>query len=67
MGLNFAFTGDVALYHSKRDNLENLDKASLQHHGENMLAAVKAFGDKDMASLDKLQLTRPILMCSENL
>ena len=51
MGLNFAFTGDVALYHSKRDNLENLDKASLQHHGENMLAAVKAFGNKDMASL----------------
>ncbi len=51
MGLNFAFTGDVALYHSQWDNIENLSKASLQHHGENMLGAVKAFGNIDLASL----------------
>lgn len=51
MGLNFAFTGDVALYHSRHDNVENLAKPSLQHHGENMLAAVHAFGNVDMATL----------------
>ena len=51
MGLNFAFTGDVALYHSRHDNVENLDKTSLQHHGENMLATVHAFGNTDMSDL----------------
>ncbi len=47
-GLNFAFTGDVALYHSARDDIAHLDKASLQHHGENALAAVRAFRDVDL-------------------
>ena len=50
-GLNFAFTGDVALYHSVRDDLEHLDKRSLQHHGDNMLAAVHAFGSADITNL----------------
>ena len=50
-GLNFAFTGDVALYHSLRDDLEHLDKASLQHQGDNMLAAVRAFGNADIGAL----------------
>jgi len=47
-GLNFAFTGDVALYHSARDDIAHLDKSSLQHHGENALAAVRAFRDSDL-------------------
>ncbi|PHR93231.1 MAG: hypothetical protein COA69_04585 [Robiginitomaculum sp.] len=50
-GLNYAFTGHVALYHSKHDTTENLDKASLQHHGDNMLAAVQAFGNADLEAL----------------
>ncbi|PHR57961.1 MAG: hypothetical protein COA43_11330 [Robiginitomaculum sp.] len=52
MGLNYAFTGDVALYHSKHDTVENLDKTSLQHHGDNMLAAVHAFGNADLEALN---------------
>ncbi len=50
-GLNFAFTGDVALYHSARDDIAHLDKSSLQHHGENALAAVRAFRDVDLGTL----------------
>ena len=50
-GLNYAFTGDVALYHSIRDDLEHLDKRSLQHHGDNMLTAVHAFGNADITNL----------------
>jgi len=50
-GLNFAFTGDVALYHSARDDIAHLDKSSLQHHGENALAAVRAFRDSDLSVL----------------
>jgi len=50
-GLNYAFTGDVALYHSARDDLAHLDQASLQHHGDNALDAVRAFGNVDLNTL----------------
>src|SRR5262249_36978238 len=39
-GLNFAFIGGVANYHTPDDNLANASPASLQHQGENALAAV---------------------------
>jgi len=51
-GLNYAFTGDVALYHSARDDLAHLDQASLQHHGDNALDAVRAFGNFDLSTLN---------------
>jgi len=51
-GLNFAFTGDVALYHSSRDDIAHLDKASLQHHGDNALDAIHAFQNFDLNTLN---------------
>ncbi|RZA13941.1 MAG: M20/M25/M40 family metallo-hydrolase, partial [Lysobacteraceae bacterium] len=36
-GYNFAFIGNVAQYHTPLDRRENLDPASLQHHGDNLL------------------------------
>jgi Peptidase family M28 len=51
-GLNYAFTGDVALYHSARDDLAHLDQASLQHHGDNALDAVRAFGNFDLSTVN---------------
>ena len=33
-GLNFAFIDGVANYHRAGDNLQNLDRGSLQHHGD---------------------------------
>ncbi len=50
-GLNFAFTGDVSRYHSALDDLQHLSKASLQHHGDNALAALTAFGNEDLSGL----------------
>lgn len=43
-GLNSAFTGGLAYYHSPADTPANLDPASLQHHGVNLLALVRHFG-----------------------
>ena len=37
-GVNFAFIGDVAAYHTPLDRRENLDPRSLQQQGDNMLA-----------------------------
>ncbi|MDQ2770261.1 MAG: M20/M25/M40 family metallo-hydrolase [Bacteroidota bacterium] len=42
-GLNSAFTGGLAYYHSPADTPANLDPASLQHHGVNLLALVRHF------------------------
>lgn len=37
-GVNFAFVGDVAAYHTPLDRRENLDPRSVQQQGDNMLA-----------------------------
>ena len=37
-GVNFAFVGDVAAYHTPLDRRENLQSSSLQEQGDNMLA-----------------------------
>ncbi len=39
-GLNFAFARGGSLYHSERDDLTRLDKASVQHQGDNVSAAL---------------------------
>jgi hypothetical protein len=49
-GLNFAFIGDPLHYHTPEDNLRNLSSASLQHHGDNLLAAVRGLAGADLAS-----------------
>ena len=47
-GLNFAFGSGLAYYHSPEDTPENLDQSTLQHHGENALAAARHFGRLDL-------------------
>ncbi len=47
-GLNFAFGGGVAYYHSAEDTPENLDPSTLQHQGENALATAQQFGRLDL-------------------
>jgi Peptidase family M28 len=49
-GANFAFVGDVMRYHTRRDDLAHVDRGSLQHHGDNALAMVRAFGEADLAA-----------------
>jgi hypothetical protein len=50
-GFNFAFSNSASLYHSERDNLANLDRRSLQHHGDNAFALTAALADTDLAAL----------------
>jgi peptidase M28-like protein len=43
--LNFAFADGVERYHTAHDDVEHLNPGSLQHHGSQMLAMARAFGD----------------------
>lgn len=47
-GFNFAYIGHPAHYHTPLDNLANTSLASLQHHGENALATVRALAQADL-------------------
>ena len=47
-GLNFAYADEVAHYHTPLDDLEHLDRGSLQHQGDNVLAAARALGSVDL-------------------
>ena len=47
-GLNFAFGMGLNAYHDSIDTPENLDKSSLQHHGEYMLSLARHFGNLDL-------------------
>ncbi len=48
-GLNFAFIGEVENYHTDRDNFANVTHSSLQHHGDNALALLRALGWSDLS------------------
>lgn len=50
-GANFAFLGGVAHYHTPLDDLAHLSLASLQHHGDNALAMVRALADAEPETL----------------
>jgi hypothetical protein len=47
-GLNFAFVGGLSYYHSPEDTPANLDKGTLQHQGENLLAMTRHLGRLDL-------------------
>ncbi|MFD6889362.1 M20/M25/M40 family metallo-hydrolase [Streptomyces sp. NPDC059957] len=44
-GLNFAFIEGFQDYHDASDSVERLDRGSLQHHGETMLALTRLLAD----------------------
>jgi len=52
MGVNFAFTRGVALYHSALDDPDHIDLGSLQHHGDNAWGMLKAFGERDLTTIN---------------
>lgn len=49
-GVNLAFAFDVHAYHTRLDDLDRLDPASLQHQGESALALVRAAAAQDLAA-----------------
>lgn len=48
IGLNFALAERADVYHRPADSIENLSRASLQHHGEHALALSRHFGELDL-------------------
>jgi hypothetical protein len=44
-GFNFAFIGDVGRYHTPLDSVPNTSTSSIQHQGDNALAAVSALAN----------------------
>jgi hypothetical protein len=46
-GLNFAYIEGVNHYHSRLDNVQNLDESSLQHKGSYAIALARDFGNFD--------------------
>jgi hypothetical protein len=59
-GFNFAFSGNVAHYHTPLDTRAHLDPSTLQMHGDNLLGTVAALEHTDFASLqgsDAIYLT----------
>ena len=52
-GANFAFIEDVQNYHTPLDDLENLDRGSLQHHGDNVQALLRSIWQVDLGQVQK--------------
>ncbi|HEX4523293.1 MAG TPA: M20/M25/M40 family metallo-hydrolase [Casimicrobiaceae bacterium] len=50
-GFNFGFINSAALYHSVRDNLQFIDRRSLQHTGEHAFEVTEALAETDLATL----------------
>ena len=48
IAVNFAAIGSVKRYHTKSDDLHHVDLRTLQHHGDNALAMLKALGSIDL-------------------
>ncbi len=49
LGLGFVVLGDTPVYHTVRDNPDVIDPGSIQQEGDNTLAAVRHFGNLDLA------------------
>ena len=53
IAVNFAAIGSVKRYHSKSDDLSHVDLKTLQHHGDNALAMLRALGSADLQHFRK--------------
>jgi hypothetical protein len=47
-GVNFAPIGNVNAYHTPNDDIAHVDLKTLQHEGDNALAAVRTFANMDL-------------------
>ncbi|MFI7577932.1 M28 family peptidase [Micromonospora sp. NPDC049497] len=52
VGLNSAYIDGGAIYHTPLDTPAAMDRASLQHHGDNALGLAREFGRLDLAALE---------------
>lgn len=47
-GVNFGYVKNVVWYHTPLDDIDHVDLRSLQHHGDNALASLRALGNTDL-------------------
>jgi len=47
-GVNFAYLKNVVWYHTPLDDIDHVDLHSLQHHGDNALASLRALGNTEL-------------------
>lgn len=52
-GMNFAYVENPTHYHTAKDDLQSLDPASLEHHGNNAIGAMRALAQADLANPPK--------------
>jgi hypothetical protein len=52
-GLNFACVGGLSYYHSPEDTPANLDRRTLQHYGESLVALARHLGRVDLDDLNR--------------
>ncbi|HEX8171191.1 MAG TPA: M20/M25/M40 family metallo-hydrolase [Thermoanaerobaculia bacterium] len=55
--VNFAAIGGVNRYHTPLDNLANVSARTLQHHGDNVLATLRALASADLAARSNTDAT----------
>ena len=56
-GLNFAAVGRAHVYHQYYDSPANLSEATVQHHGEHVLAMLTHFGNADLTTVNAPSLS----------
>jgi len=52
-GLNSAYIDGSVVYHTPHDTPSAMDKASLQHHGDNAVALARAFGATELGPMTR--------------
>lgn len=52
-GFNFASSASGSRYHSVLDDLDHVNRSTLQHHGDNGLNMVRALGNMNLTSLNE--------------
>jgi Peptidase family M28 len=54
-GFGFYYGGDTPAYHTRRDNVTEIDRRSIQHNGSYSLSLLKHFGNLDLKTLTATQ------------
>jgi Peptidase family M28 len=54
-GFGFYYGGDTPAYHTRRDNVTEIDRRSIQHNGSYSLSLLKHFGNLDLKTLKATQ------------
>ncbi|MFT4188152.1 MAG: M28 family peptidase [Aeromicrobium sp.] len=60
-GMDLAMIGGSWAYHSPQDDLDHLDRSTLQHYGDLSLAVARSLAGADLAALEDRTAERPVM------